>query len=53
MLLDWAESTDTEFLGFDAQNFLANAMKAGGGILDAFNGMSTSVWYSTGQHSAR
>ena len=34
-------------------NFLANAMKAGGGILDAFNGMSTSVWYSTGQHSAR
>ena len=39
--LNWAESTDTEFLGFDAQNFLANAMKAGGGILDAFNGMST------------
>jgi len=39
--LNWAESTDTEFLGFNAQNFLANAMKAGGGILDAFNGMST------------
>jgi len=44
-VLDWASSTDTTVnigIGeFDVQNFLANSLKAGGGMLDAFNGMST------------
>jgi len=41
-VMDWANENDTDVFGlFDAQNFLANAMKAGGGILEAFNGMST------------
>ena len=41
-VMNWANETDTDVFGlFDAQNFLANAMKAGGGVLEAFNGMST------------
>jgi uncharacterized protein YneF (UPF0154 family) len=36
-VMDWVSEGDSSM----AQNFLANAMKAGGGILEAFNGMST------------
>ena len=46
-VFEWTETHDTEVdfgaFSFDAQNFLANAMKAGGGILDAYNGMATLV----------
>ena len=36
-VMDWVSEGDSSM----AQNFLANAMKAGGGVLEAFNGMST------------